>query len=179
MKCRMASDMLYMIIRKCPRSPAAANDHSLQKALQASHATRRCPMHPCITCAEDLWRLLEDVGIQSGPTARAHPAFGKPEDRVRAMVQKRCATQQRALELGRLPRLSSGTCVHLDCDSHPRDSRSCGTPPLRRRRYLREQKGRGGDQGKTYEWGANAEDEITRAKVDDFIRQVTPNQRWR
>jgi hypothetical protein len=41
--------------------------------------------------AEDLWRLLEDVGIQSGPTARAHPAFGKPEDRIKAMVQKKCA----------------------------------------------------------------------------------------
>ena len=45
----------------------------------------------------------------------------------------------------------------------------CLTLPCR---YLREQKGRGGDQGKTYEWGANAEDEITRAKVDEFIKQV-------
>jgi hypothetical protein len=39
--------------------------------------------------AEDLWRLLEDVGIESGPTARAHPVFGKPEHRITAMVQKK------------------------------------------------------------------------------------------
>lgn len=52
----------------------------------------------------------------------------------------------------------------------------CGSIALCQRRYLREQKGRCGDQGKTYEWGANAEDEITRAKVDDFIRQVATAQ---
>ncbi len=61
--------------------------------------------------AEDLWLLLEDVGIQSGPTARAHPAFGKPEDRIRAMVQKKCARPWRALGLGNVPWLPPATNV--------------------------------------------------------------------
>lgn len=39
-------------------------------------------------------------------------------------------------------------------------------------RFLREQKARGGEQGKFYEWGANAEDEIGRTAVDTFIKQV-------
>ena len=71
------------------------------------------------------------------------------------------------------------TCGRHACDTHQRRSRTCATFALCRCRYLREQKGRGGDQGKTYEWGANAEDEITKAKVDDFIRQVSPTQRCR
>lgn len=124
--------------------------------------------------AEDLWRLLEDVGIQSGPTARAHPTFGKPEDRIKAMVLKKCAISQSACGVGRVHRLlPAAHMVGMLMAPVTRGGCLCGTMALCCHRYLREQKGRGGDQGKTYEWGANAEDEITRAKVDDFIRQVT------
>lgn len=76
---------------------------------------------------EDLWRLLDEVGIQTGPTARPHPVFGKAEDKIKHMVTKK---------------------------------------------FLREQKARGGEQGKFYEWGANAEDEIGRTAVDTFIKQT-------
>lgn len=39
-------------------------------------------------------------------------------------------------------------------------------------RYLKAQKGRGGDTAVVYEWGANAEDEIGRSAVNDFIKEV-------
>ena len=38
-------------------------------------------------------------------------------------------------------------------------------------RYLKMQRGRG-EAGATYEWGANAEDEIGRPKVDEYIRKT-------
>lgn len=105
LQCGVATEMLCMIFHKYPLQSCSYQSSRSARAFQGMYCNASVSNAPVRHTAEDLWRLLEDVGIQSGPTARAHPAFGKPEDRIKAMVQKKCAASQSACGSGRLPRL--------------------------------------------------------------------------